>query len=275
MKNANIRLSAWLQILLTLVTLGQPSIADQTTFNEPCLGVVSDQFSVDRDDLLCQTPSGMLYNISSVGDAWVDEHMRTGELFSGETVLEIPANTILNTDTQTLEMDEPPTLHLKDPEGRRLRQLTKTQGDKTVLAVRVLASNSDTSHNAEEISHAIFGGPNDYVNLKSQVHACSHGKLNLEKRPDLNGIDTSIRNGVVTIKVNMAVEVGHSKIVNAVSQEIVRQFGRTHMDIADHVMYCLPEGAFGGVGYAIMNRGLSVYNDKLCTSVSTQMHEVG
>ncbi|CAJ1954132.1 unnamed protein product [Cylindrotheca closterium] len=47
------------------------------------------------------------------------------------------------------------------------------------------------------------------------------------------------------------------------------------MDIADHVMYCLPLGAFGGVGYSIMNRGLSVYNDKLCTSVSTQMHEVG
>jgi hypothetical protein len=73
----------------------------------------------------------------------------------------------------------------------------------------------------------------------------------------------------------MAVQVGHSKIVNAVSHEILRQFGKTHMDIADHVMYCLPAGAFGGVGYAIMNRGLSVYNDKLCTSVSTQMHEVG
>lgn len=269
----NFKLSA--SQILILVSLGQQSAADLTKFNEPCLGVVSDQFSVDRDDLLCQTPSGMLYNVSSVGDAWVEKHMLTGELFSGETVLEIPANTVLNTDTETLEMTEPPILHLKDPEERRLRQLTVTQGDKTVLAVRVLATNSDTSHNAEEISHAVFGGPNDHVNLKSQVHACSHGKLNFQKRPDLDGIDTNVREGVVTIKVNLAVNVGHSKIVNAVSREIHRQFGMTHDDIADHVMYCLPEGAFGGVGFAIMNRGLSVYNDKMCTSVSTQMHEVG
>jgi hypothetical protein len=217
----------------------------------------------------------MLYNVSSVSDAWVEKHMLTGELYSGETILEIPANTILNTDTETLELDQPPVLHLKNPEGRRLRQLTKSQGNRTVLAVRVLASNSDTTHDAEEISHSIFGGPTDHVNLKSQVRACSHGKLNFQKRPDLDGIDTNIRGGVVTIKVNMSVNVGHSKIVNAVSQEINRQFGMTHVDIADHVMYCLPHGAFGGVGYAIMNGGLSVYNDKLCTSVSTQMHEVG
>ncbi|CAJ1954131.1 unnamed protein product [Cylindrotheca closterium] len=270
---ANYSKLAVFQILI-LATLSQHSTADLTTFNEPCLGVVG-QFSDNRDGLLCQTPSGMLYNISSVGDAWVEKHMLTGELFSGETILQIPANTILNTDTDTLEMDQPPALNVKDPEGRRLRQLTKTEGDRTVLAVRVLASNSKTSHDAEEISHSIFGGPNDYVNLKSQVQACSHGKLNFQKRPDLNGIDTNIRNGVVTIKVNMAVNVGHSKIVNAVSQEINRQFGMSHVDIADHVMYCLPNGAYGGVGFALMNRGLSVYNDKLCTSVSTQMHEVG
>jgi len=273
MKVNNFKLSAFL--ILILATLGQQSVADLTTFNEPCLGVVSDQISIDRDDLLCQTPSGMLYNVSSVGDAWVEKHMLTGELFSGETILELPANTILNTDTETLEMDEPPLLHLKDPEERRLRQFSRTQGDKTVLAVRVLVSNSATSHDADEISHAIFGGPNDHVNLKSQVSACSHGKLNFQKRPDLDGIDTNIRNGVVTIKVNVAVNVGHKTIVNAVSREINRQFGMTHVAIADHVMYCLPDGAFGGVGYAIMNRGLSVYNDKICTSVSTQMHEVG
>jgi len=217
----------------------------------------------------------MLYNISSVGDSWVEQKMLTGELFSGETILDIPADTRLNEQTQTLEMDQPPVLRHQDPEGRQLRQLTKTQGDKTVLAVRIEASDSVVSNDDEMISHAIFGGPTDFVNLKSQVGACSHGKLNFQKRPDLNGIDTNVRNGVVTIKVDMPVEVGHKKLVNAVSQEINRQFGMTHMAIADHVMYCLPEGAFNGVGYAIMNRGLSVYNDKLCTSVSTQMHEVG
>ena len=260
---------------LAMAILGQHSMAALVPFNEPCLGVVSDQFSVDRDDLLCQTPSGMLYNVSSVGDAWVKKHMLSGELISGETILEIPTNTLLNTDTDALEMDEPPILLTNDPDGRRLRQLSKTLGEKTVLAVRVLVTNSQTTHNALELSQAIFGGPNDQVNLKSQVHACSHGKLNFEKRPDLDGIDTNIREGVVSIQVNLPVNAGHKKIVNAVSAEINRQFGMTHVEIADHVMYCLPQGAFGGVGYAIMNRGLSVYNDRMCTSVSTQMHEVG
>lgn len=268
------KFSLWLPILV-LTKFTETSLAVLISFNEPCLGVVSDQLFVDRDDLLCQTPSGMLYNVSSVGDAWINKRRLSGELISGETILELPYGTMLNTDTQTLEMETPPILRLTQPRERRLRQLSKSLGDKTVLAVRVLASNSATSHSADELSQAVFGGPNDQVNLKSQVLACSHGKLNFQKRPDLNGIDTNIRNGVVTIRVNLATNVGHNHIVNAVSAEINRQFGITHVDIANHVLYCLPSGAFGGVGYAVVNRGLSVYNDKLCTSVSTQMHEVG
>lgn len=279
--------SAWIQVLLTVLALShlpKTTLAVDTNgdngralsaFNEPCLGVVSDLTSIDRDDLLCQTPSGMLYNISSVGDSWVEQKMLTGELFSGETILDIPTDATLNEQTQTLEMDQPPVLRHQDPEGRHLRQFARTQGNKTVLAVRVEASNSVVSNDEAKISHAIFGGPTDFVNLKSQVYACSHGKLNFQKRPNLNGITTNVRNGVVTIKVDLPIEVGHTKLVNAVSQEIIRQFGMTRMDIADHVMYCLPEGAFNGVGYAIMNKGFSVYNDKLCTSASTQMHEVG
>ena len=153
--NKSMKLSAFQALLLA--TLGQQSSADLATFNEPCLGVVSDQFSVDRDDLLCETPSGMLYNVSSVGDAWVEKHMLSGELFSGETILQIPENTFLNTETETLELVEPPILLQNDPDGRRLRQLTKTTGDKTVLAVRVLVTNSETTHSADEISEAIFG----------------------------------------------------------------------------------------------------------------------
>ncbi|KAL3935127.1 MAG: hypothetical protein SGBAC_009289 [Bacillariaceae sp.] len=73
----------------------------------------------------------------------------------------------------------------------------------------------------------------------------------------------------------MPIQVGYMTIVNEVSKKILDEFGTSHTGMASHVMYCLPEGAFSGVGYAIMNSALSVYNNELCTSVSAQMHEVG
>ena len=79
----------------------------------------------------------------------------------------------------------------------------------------------------------------------------------------------------VTIRVNFPTSIGSASMVNAVSEALIREFGVTRSEIADHVMYCLPKGTFNGVAFAIINRGLSVYNDVLCTSVSTQMHEFG
>ncbi|KAL3935129.1 MAG: hypothetical protein SGBAC_009291 [Bacillariaceae sp.] len=201
--------------------------------------------------------------------------MIAGELISGEVLLDVPLYTQVNRETETLLLTEEPKFLVQDDRSGFRRQLMRTNGDKTVLAVRVEASNSQLSASEDELSQAVFGGPSDFVNLKSQFYACSHGKLNFQKRPDLNGVTTNIRNGVVTIRVSLPVSVGHPIIVNAVSEILIREFGITQSRIADHVLYCLPKGVFSGVAYAIMNRGLSVYNDKLATSVSVQMHEVG
>jgi len=270
----------WLPTLLSgLLILQSSALANAhivTTLNESCLAVVKDIFSEDKKQLLCQTPSGMLYAVPFVDDQWIDEKMISGELYSGETWLDLPMNTTVNREDQTLNLNDIPTLvtGTKSSE-RRLRQLARTTGDKSVLAVRIIAENSQFSKNEEELAASVFGGPNDFINLKSQYSACSHGKLNMVKRPDLDGLTTNVRNGVVTIRVSLPIEVGHSTMVNAVSQELSREFGLTMDGIADHVMYCLPKDTYNGVGYAVMNRGLSVYNDKLCTSVSTQMHEIG
>eukprot|EP00526_Cylindrotheca_closterium_P005627 CAMPEP_0113612982 /NCGR_PEP_ID=MMETSP0017_2-20120614/6398_1 /TAXON_ID=2856 /ORGANISM="Cylindrotheca closterium" /LENGTH=579 /DNA_ID=CAMNT_0000522069 /DNA_START=28 /DNA_END=1764 /DNA_ORIENTATION=+ /assembly_acc=CAM_ASM_000147 len=271
----------FLSILLMLQSFrlgrGQevPSIPP-TTLDETCLAVVKDIFSEDRKELLCQTPSGMFYIIPSVNNRWIDENMLSGELISGEVFMDIPFDTRVERETQTLVMTEPPKLlYYQNPSRRLHRQLSRTTGDKTVLVVRVSASNSDVSIDERDLSKSVFGGSNDFVNLKSQFTACSHGKLNFQKRTDMNGLTTNIRDGVVTIRVNMPVQVGSNTIVNEVSRTIEEEFGTTVDGIASHVMYCLPEGALSGVGYAIMNGVLSVYNNELCTSVSTQMHEVG
>lgn len=276
--NTKSQQSRWHQILLLgALCLQTFVLADALTasFDESCLAVVKDIFSEDRKELLCQTPSGMLYVITSVDDQWIEEKMISGELYSGETVLEVPTGTTINREDQTMNLSGSPILVNSDPSERRLRRIPKTTGDKTVLAVRVIATNSAFSKTETELATSVFGGPNDFVNLKSQYSACSHGKINMIQRADLNGLTSNIANGVVTLYVDMPTEVGHSTMVNEVSQELNREFGLSVNEIADHVLYCLPPGTFNGVGYALMNRGLSVFNDKLCTSVSTQMHEIG
>lgn len=275
--NESIRLHIVSCLVLILSLICKTNAQVSTSLGESCLAVVKDIFEEDRRELLCQTPSGMLYIVPSVDDDWIGQKMNSGVLISGEVYLDISKNTIVDRNTETLVMTEEPTFLASDDEsdGRRRRKLAKTLGEKTVLGVRVVASNGALTASENELSQSIFGGPSDLLNLKSQFYACSHGKLNFQKRSDLRGATTSIRNGVVTIKVNLPVEVGSSVMVNAVSETLLREFEISRSEIADHVMYCLPKGVFNGVAYAIMNFGLSVYNDHLCASVSTQMHEVG
>jgi hypothetical protein len=265
-----------LSLLLLVNSFHVGTAQNLMTLDESCLAVVKLIYSAeDTSKLLCQTPSGMYYIIPSVDHVWIKQKMISGELFSGETLLDIPLNTTVDRATETLQMDDPPKLLFSDDSGRRLRSLARVTGDKTILAVRIMASNSGLSINEQSLSDSIFGGNGDEVNLRSQYRKCSHDKLRFSPREDRNGLTANIRNGVVTIAVNLPKEAGHSRIVNAVSEELLLQFQLTVGSIADHVMYCLPKGTFDGVGYAVMNRGLSVYNDLLCTSVSSQMHEIG
>jgi hypothetical protein len=265
-----------LSLLLLVNSFHVGTAQELMTLDESCLAVGKEIYSAeDNSKLLCQTPSGRFYIIPSVDPVWIKQKMITGELFSGETLLDIPLNTIVDRATETLQLVDPPKLMFSDDSDRRLRSLAKATGTKTILAVRIMASNSGMSINEQSLSDSIFGGWGDQVNLRSQYMACSHGKLEFVKRPDLDGPSAKIRNGVVTISVSLPKEAGHSRMVNAVSDKLRSQFGLTVGAIADHVMYCLPKGTFDGVGYAVMNRGLSVYNDDLCTSVSSQMHEIG
>eukprot|EP00526_Cylindrotheca_closterium_P004889 CAMPEP_0113636916 /NCGR_PEP_ID=MMETSP0017_2-20120614/19295_1 /TAXON_ID=2856 /ORGANISM="Cylindrotheca closterium" /LENGTH=633 /DNA_ID=CAMNT_0000547863 /DNA_START=149 /DNA_END=2050 /DNA_ORIENTATION=+ /assembly_acc=CAM_ASM_000147 len=255
-----------------------------TTLDEPCLAVVKDIYDNGEEEgkeLMCQTPSGMLYKIPSVDDDWIEQRMLSGELLSGETMLDISMNSsVIDPETATLKITDPPEFIINDndddpSERRHRRNLMSKTGSKTVLAVRVIAANSVFSKTEDQLSWSVFGGPGDAVNLKSQYAACSHGKLNFEKRGNLNGRSTNIRNGVVSIRVDLPVNVGHFAMVNAISQAIRNEFGMTRQTIADHIMYCLPPGAFGGVGYGYVNEGLTVFNDEWCTSVTSQMHEIG
>jgi hypothetical protein len=268
--------------IFPLLLMMKPSVvSSQMPLNEPCTALVKDVFlnasaypddvvPIEETSLLCETPSGMLYEVPSATSDWIRENEISGDLFSGQTVLNIPPGTLIDAKTQTLRVNYVPPL-IND-HNHQTRMLSRMTGTRTVLVIRIEASNQDASYTETTLSNSIFGDGDDKVNLKSQYSACSFGKLEFIPAIDRNGGTTKIRNGVVTIKLKkVSTSAGNAVIVNAVSEEITRQFQMPVSHIADHIMYCLPRGSMNGVGYASSNGWLSVYNDMTCTYVSGQM----
>jgi len=100
---------------------------------------------------------------------------------------------------------------------------------------------------------------------------------------------TDIVNGVMTVEINTAVsqegwgikaarDATNSKdlMENAITSKINTVFNVTSpQQIADHVVYCLPDhGPAGFTAYAYVKSLNSVYNNKYCNYFSVQMHEV-
>jgi hypothetical protein len=271
-------------LFLNLMILKSFVISEGSTLlTEPCTAVIT-VFESDETGLVCQTPTGNIYNVPFITSEWIREKEISGELISGETSLAIPLDTPIDPETQSLDLSDKPLL-LNDDLIRRQRELaeptiisSKAIGTRTVLAVKVQANNKGVSVSKSEISDSIFGTFGDQVNLRSQYNDCSHGKLDFAPAQNRNGLNIKIRNGVVTVPVDVSTSQGNSMMVNQVTAEIRRQFGVSSLsDIADHFMYCLPEGTMtqNKIGYAMTNGWLSVFNDKMCTYVSIQMHEVG
>jgi len=154
-------------------------------------------------------------------------------------------------------------------------------GNKSVLAVRVVASGGSTTASEDKLSDEVFGTSGDLANLVSQYKACSYDKLIFEPVEDQNmqspasDATTNIRNGVMTVQVSTAVSDGDSTMKNAITSKINQVFGKAPNQIADYVMYCLPDNTMSGIAYAYINSWLSIYSDQWCNYLSAQMHEVG
>ncbi len=154
-------------------------------------------------------------------------------------------------------------------------------GTRTVLAMRVILI--DAAYNVASqagLSNDIFGNGIHQVNLKSHFAACSYNQLifnkslNRNRSIDPNAGTTAISNGVVAIKVACYRHQNVKYIANAVTAKINSVFGVDSPErLANHVMYCLPNGVIS-YAYAYINSWNSVYDSDLCNKVSYQMHEV-
>jgi hypothetical protein len=236
---------------------------------------------VSREELVCQNSKGMVYNVPNVDKKWITEKKSAGELISGETVLEIPSDTMVDMKTYTLQLSSPPGLSndLDDDTRSRRRQLRKlaAKGKKTVLGVRIVATNAITSLSADELADDIFGISGDTMNMKSQFMDCSFNQFELNQAADRTGQTASIQNGVTTVEVDLATSDGSSAMLNAVTEQLLTEFSTEAKNLADYIMYCMPPGTMGDtlIAFAFLDGYQSWYNDVACSYVSAQMHEVG
>lgn len=259
-------------------------VQEENKLTEPCTALVKEIMSgSDRADLQCLTPSGMLYTIPHVDTQWIREKQSAEELFSGETMLEIPLHTLIDMETLTLKLASAPKLvnTIVVDEGfrnrRRLQTRARASGRKTVLVIRVQATNRATSPSESQLASDVFGDNGDVNNLRSQYLACSHNKMEFAKAADRDGRSTSIRNGVVTIHSGTSTSVGDRRMLSALYGQLQNQFSTDPRNLADFIMFCLPPGTMDerDIAYAWMNDYRSVYNDVHCSHVSAQMHEIG
>jgi hypothetical protein len=198
-------------------------------------------------------------------------------LSSGDLII-LPAESTVSGNKINVhgkQVGRPPNAGTGHRQGRKLATLT---GDKTVVGVKVMTYCNETysgySGSEAYLSSKIFDA--DAVNLATQYKACSHNKLNIIKPQNRSSGGLSISNGVLTVTVNSCNKAGDVTLRNEVTNAINAAFGVTTPEqIADHFMYCLPDGAMSGISYAFLNSWMSVYSDKWCDYVSTQMHEVG
>ena len=147
-----------------------------------------------------------------------------------------------------------------------------TAGVRSVLVIRVVAKDAATAATEAQLSSQIFGGTG--FNLKSGFARCSYNQLLFEPQANTiagpDGIHTTF---LPNVTVN---GVSDATVRNAVLAQATAELGAHPRLLADHVMLCLPPGTAGGwIAYAYANSWMSAYNDKWCSYVSAQIHELG
>lgn len=162
---------------------------------------------------------------------------------------------------------------------RRL-QASRKEGTKKVLVIRADGRGSSTTASNALLSDKIFGTNGDQHTLKSQYHACSHGKFELEPYVGMTTGGTYINNGVLDVKIDTNIPGESRYVIEDALETAAYQLVGRFQDQFDHVMLCLPPGSASGnsrhwIAYGYINSWLTVFNDDFCKSMSTQVHEIG
>jgi Gametolysin peptidase M11 len=182
-------------------------------------------------------------------------------------------------------------------EKRKLSQLDKKKlqriqesryGVKKVLAIRVSSTVPEAPmESLDEMEAAIFGtGPNPrHVpsdgTLVAQFEAVSHGQLHYVPADDPSLTRPGLLDIVVntsTMKVNDDSTNRFDSIVRpAIMSETARLLGHTVYNVADHVLFCMPNGSLDATVAGIGEVGgiFTYFHLGYCRKLDALMHEVG
>jgi len=138
--------------------------------------------------------------------------------------------------------------------GRRDLQFSRSNSIKQrrVLAVRVRASDAETTPSAGVLSDKVFGTYGDTSNLRERFATCSYGETQMIPFNGRTRTGVSISNGVYSVTINRRVRgVDEGIIRDAVTEVLSRELGDLPSQF-DHVMLCLPPQTSGDwIGYGM------------------------
>eukprot|EP00536_Pseudo-nitzschia_multiseries_P014124 jgi/Psemu1/37652/gm1.37652_g len=170
---------------------------------------------------------------------------------------------------------------VRDRHRRRL-EAPPSMGTLRALVIRVV-DRRGTAPDAgiDQLRDDVF---EDQTCLKTQFEACSYGKLSIV--PGRLGLVASavgggpeIHDGVAQVSVDYDVSASTATkegLQQAALEASFLQFGNLYESpYFDLILYCMPPGTGDWVAYAFVNHKFSFYNNKWCSSVSSQLHEVG
>ena len=151
-------------------------------------------------------------------------------------------------------------------------------GNKTALAIRLNALDSNVSASLNDISDSMFGtGENN--SMSSLFATCSYDVFNIIPFSGKTITGVEIFQGVFEIDVDEKVHGESAQTVADKALTIADEVLGSIQDQFDYVLICLPPGTQTGSydwkGYAFFNSYLSVYNDMNCVDLSVLMQEIG
>eukprot|EP00956_Cyclotella_meneghiniana_P000243 scaffold308_cov52-Cyclotella_meneghiniana.AAC.2 len=171
--------------------------------------------------------NGLIYELVNVDPSWINGKGKSLE--SGRSKIKVGKGALLvgdKIDLQGRAPEEVQSLFDRNLEGLNNRKLASTTGTRSVLAVRVIASDGQYGFDEATLSDDVFGTFGDPVNLVSQYKACSFDQLNF-----VPAEDPQISSGVVTISVDTSTTEGDDAVRNAVTSAINAKFGVSRLEI--------------------------------------------
>ena len=139
-------------------------------------------------------------------------HDTKHNILSGVTTLMAGSDAIIHEDGKMILVDDA-KLEFGEAETsrRKSRYLVDTVDvTKTVLVVRVKASQESTTSSVNDLRNNVFGGGGDIYNLKSQMEGCSYGRVKIEKPVDALGV---IDDGVIEVDVGSPSDADRKSVV--------------------------------------------------------------